>query len=175
MRYLIQGGVLGGIVLFIWSAISWMALPFHNQNLKSFSNEILVESALKASLDKDQGGIYILPNPHKNEAAKKETGLFAFVAVSPQGWGNMGLRMLIAFLFNVLGAAVVTGLLLKTGGMKYWGRVGFTVLFALAAGVVCRLPEWNWWGFSAGFVLMEFMDLLVGWFLAGLVIAKVTK
>jgi hypothetical protein len=185
MRYLIQGGVLGGIVLFIWSAISWMALPFHDQHLKGFTNETLVESALMASLEKEAGGVYILPNPmspahltaEANQRAqqKMQSGPFALVVMNPKGGGSMPQNMALALVIQILGAALVTGLLLKTGGMKYWGRVGFVVLFGIAAGVVCWLPQWNWWGFSAGFVLTELMDLLVGWFLAGLVIAKVTK
>ena len=170
MRAVILGGLFGGLILFLWSALSWMVLPLHAQTLHSFKNETLVESALMASLDNDQGGVYMLPNPHG-----KKNGPFALVIVNPKGWGEMGVHMLIGFLTQVLGAMLVTGLLLKTGGMKYWGRVWFVVMFALTAGVIGHLPQWNWWGYSSGFILAEFVDLFAGWFLAGLVIAKVTK
>lgn len=152
-----------------------MVLPFHSQTLLSFKNETLVESALMASLDKGQGGIYLLPKPHSKESEQSNARPFAFVAMSPNGWGSMGTQMAVSFLLQVLGAALVTGLLLKTAGMSYWGRVLFVVIFALAVGVIAELPQWNWWRFSLAFVGAEIFDLVIGWFLAGLVIAKVTK
>jgi hypothetical protein len=185
MKLMLKGGVVGGLVLFIWSALSWMALPIHEQTFHGFSNETLVESALMASLDKGQAGVYILPNPkgpaNQTEDAQKQAmekshkGPFAFIVMTPKGWGSMGLHMLVGFLINFLSAALVTGLLLKTGGMKYWGRVWFVVLFAVTAGVICHLPEWNWWGFSARFIGAQFLDLIAGWLLAGLAIARITK
>lgn len=187
MKIVIQGGLIGGLILFLWSALSWVVLPFHEKTLQSFQNEMLVESALMASLDHDQGGVYILPSmkgAHSGsgtEEAKKQArekaakGPFVFAVISPKGWGSMPLHSLIGFLTQALGAALVTGLLLKTGGMKYWGRVGFVVMFAFAVGVIGHLPHWNWWGFPMGFTLAEFLDLLIGWFLAGLAIAKVTQ
>jgi hypothetical protein len=185
MKLVIQGGVLGGFILFLWSIISWMVLPFHSSNLRAFQNETLVESALMASLDNGKGGVYILPNPkgpfYKTKESKKQAqlkmqhGPSAFIVMNPQGGGSMPKDMILAFLLNVLSAMLVTGLLFKTAGMSYWGRVGFVVLVAVTAGVIVHLPEWNWWGFTLGFIGAEFIDLIAGWFLAGLVIAKVTK
>lgn len=185
MKSVIQGGLLGGIIVFAWSALSWMALPFHNQNLRAFQNETLVESALMASLDNGKGGVYILPNPmgpyYKTEEAKRQAhlkmqhGPSAFIIMNPQGGGPMIQNMAVGLAINILSAALVTGLLLKTAGMSYWGRVGFIVLLAVTTGVIAHFPECNWWGFTLGFIGAEFIDLLVGWFLAGLVIAKVTK
>jgi len=34
-----------------------------------------------------------------------------------------------------------------------------------------HLDEWNWWGFSNAYIAMQLGVLLIGWFLAGLVIA----
>lgn len=171
MKLILQGGLLGGLILFVWSAISWMALPFHASSMHSFQNETLVQSAVMASLDQNHGGVYMLPKDHKKSAGNPSM----LAVIRPQGCGPVGVSMLIGFLMQCLGAALATGLLLKTGGMNYWGRVGFILMFAMAVGVVAVLPGWNWWGFSAAFIAVEFMDLFIGWFLAGLVIAKITK
>jgi hypothetical protein len=45
-------------------------------------------------------------------------------------------------------------------------------LFGLTAGVVCFLPYWNWFDFSTAYTAASIVDLAIGWFLAGLVIAK---
>jgi hypothetical protein len=68
----------------------------------------------------------------------------------------------------------VTWLLLQTANLSYRRRVGFVVVVALAAGVVAHVPFWIWWKFSTSFTLVEFADLIIGWGLAGLLIAKVT-
>ena len=66
-------------------------------------------------------------------------------------------------------------LLCKTTGLSYFGRVGFVVVFALAAGFVTHVPYWNWFYFNSQFTLVQITDLLVGWFLAGLAMAGVCK
>jgi hypothetical protein len=58
---------------------------------------------------------------------------------------------------------------------SYWHRVGFLVVVAVTAGVICHVSDWNWWGFSAGYTAVAFADLIIGWTLAGMVIAKVTS
>jgi hypothetical protein len=38
---------------------------------------------------------------------------------------------------------------------------------------VTHVPYWNWWSFPEEYTLVAMADLAVGWFLAGLVIARV--
>jgi hypothetical protein len=49
----------------------------------------------------------------------------------------------------------------------------FIVTAALAVGVIAVLPNWVWWHFSTRWTLVTMTDIVVGWLLAGLVIAKV--
>jgi hypothetical protein len=97
-----------------------------------------------------------------------------FASVSLGGTRDMGQAMLLTVMSNILAAALATWLLLQTASLSYWCRVGFVVVVALTTGVVAHVPYWTWWKFSTSFTLVEFADLLVGWGLAGLVIAKVT-
>ena len=34
------------------------------------------------------------------------------------------------------------------------------------------LPNWSWWGFGNGFIAVNIADTLIGWTLAGFVLAK---
>ena len=174
----ILGSLVGGIILFGWSAFSWTVLPWHNATFEKFTQEYVVEVVLASNAPKK--GIYLVPAPHKGTQEeqqkaheKMEKGSFAFVVMNPKGWGPMPPHLLIGLLTQILGAGLVTGLLRMTAKLGYWEKVGFTLVFAVAAGVVCHLPNWNWWGFSEGFTLLAFADLLIGWFLAGLALSKI--
>jgi hypothetical protein len=72
-------------------------------------------------------------------------------------------------------AIFVAWMLLKTKGLSYAGRVSFVVIFALAASIVTDIPYWNWFGFDLQYTLVTVADLLIGWFFAGLVLAKLCK
>nr|MBI3614030.1 hypothetical protein [Nitrospirota bacterium] len=185
-KSLILGGLLGGLVLFFWGAFSYMVLPWHSMALEKFTDEAVVAQALTANASRS--GMYILPNPHQHEpgttAAQQQaveegakrrmmSGPFLFAAVSLDGTRDMGRALLLNVLSDILAAALVTWLLLQTAHVSYRRRVGFVVVMALTTGLVAHVPSWIWWKFSTSFTLVEFADLLIGWGLAGLVIAKV--
>ena len=182
MKSILAGGILGGIALFAWCTVSWMFLPWHNATFRKFDQERVVEVVLQTNAP--QKGIYLLPSPATGTPEEQKTtheraakGPFAFVVMSPNGWGPMPFHIATGLLTQILGAGLVTGLLVlvKKPKAAFVEKFSFVVLFALAAGVVCHLPFWNWWGFSIGFTLLSLADLLIGWSLAGLVIAKVTS
>ncbi|MBI1870630.1 MAG: hypothetical protein HYS07_05470 [Chlamydiae bacterium] len=182
------GGVLGGVVLFIWGMISWMVLPWHNSTMASFTNEAAVETALMANAP--QQGIYVLPGCNhidtslsaeekkalqKKNYEKMEKGPFAFVVMNPQGTGTMARSMGRGLAIQILAALLMSCLVFRVGAERFSCRVGLVVMVALIAGIVCELPSWNWWGFPLPYTLVSMADLLIGWFLAGLVIAKVVN
>ncbi len=186
LKSLVLGSLLGGLVLFIWGAVSWMVLPWHMATLKKFKDEGAVAQVFVANAP--ESGEYILPNAHQHESglpdaqrkAAEESamtrmmqGPFMFSSISLRGTKNMGTSMGIGMANQILAALLATGLLLKTAGLTFGGRVGFVMTLGLLAGVVINLQHWNWWQFSTAYTAVAFGDLLIGWFLAGLVIAKV--
>lgn len=180
------GGLLGGLVLFLWGAVSWMVLPWHLMTLEKFTDEAAVAGIL--TLTAPRAGVYILPNPHKHEPgltpeqrklAEEEghrrmmQGPFMFASVSLSGARDLKSALVTSLLGSTLAALLATWLLLKTSGLSYLGRAGFLVLVALTAAVIDYLPNWTWWTFSTSYTAVAFADLLIGWLLAGLVMAKV--
>ncbi len=181
------GGILGGLVLFVWGMISYMVLPWHTVVLNKFTDEATVAQALTANAP--MSGMYILPNPHKHEPGMTETqrqaaeddgmkrmmnGPFTFASVALYGARDMGRALFLTVLGNIVSAELVMWLLLQTTSLTYWGRVGFVVVLALATTMIAYFPYWIWWSFSTSFTLVEFADHLIGWFLVGLTLAKVT-
>jgi hypothetical protein len=72
-------------------------------------------------------------------------------------------------------ALIATFLLLKTCGLSYGQRVVFVVLIGVLIFVGGKVDEWIWWSFSTTYLAMEFGAIVIGWILAGLVIAKFAK
>ena len=160
-------------VVFVWQGISHMALPWFHDSLNKFENEAAMVEAFKANSKVD--GIYHLPQADmKDEAAMKqmETGVSVFVAVKLNGRGGMAQSLVHQFIYNLLGALFVTFLLTKLSHSGTGCRVGVTVFFSLFAIVTAILPNWSWWAFSNSFTGFMVFDHLVGWTLAGFVLAK---
>jgi methylmalonyl-CoA mutase N-terminal domain/subunit len=88
---------------------------------------------------------------------------------------NMTSAIITGLITQILTAFLVTWLLCKTKGLTYWGRVRFTLVFALAAAILSEIPYWNWFGFSLSFTLVQIADVIIAWFFAALAMAKVVE
>jgi hypothetical protein len=174
-KSLIKGSLLGGLVLFVWSSLSWTVIPWHEATLNKFiSDEGITKAILEAAPEK---GIYYLPSQGSEEELwkKMETGPVAFLAIRP-GEQNLGMGSLmgIQFVIQIMAAFLLTWMLLQTrADMSYMKRVLFVAVAAFMAGIMVHLPNWNWWEFSASYTAVNIIDLFVSGLFAGFVIAKV--
>jgi hypothetical protein len=187
LKSLALGTVLGGIVAFIWSSVSWEVLPWHEQGIYSFQNDEEV-SAVIASHTAESGN-YILPGRPPMEGmtaeqrkaaettliARMEKGPIMFAAIRRGGFGSFAAGLIKQFLILTAGAFLLTWLVLQTSGLGYVQRVIFLAVVGLAASVVSDLPNWNWWGFSGRYTAVMVADSTLTWLFAGLAIAKVAK
>jgi predicted small secreted protein len=181
----LKAAIIGGLIVFIWGMFSWMVFPWHQSCLKKFTNESDVADAIKDNAP--VAGVYVLPNTFaykegtsEHEMSKgikmMENGPFMFATVRPHGVGAMSLKpFILSLIIQIIGAFIVTWMVMQTKGLSYKKQVGFITLFGLGVGVLSQLPDWNWWGFSGAYVLTYMADLIISWFLAGLGIAKVLK
>ncbi len=183
-KSLLQASLIAGLVVFIWGIFSWMVLPFHKCCMHKFKDECKVASVIRENAP--VGGMYVLPNTmgYNENASPAEmrksmemmdTGPFMFAAVAPRMERSMGVAFAISYVTQVLGALIVTFLLSRTRGLKFWDKVKFVMLFGLGAGILGLLPAWNWVAFSAGYVGLGILELVISWFFAGLVLAKMVK
>jgi hypothetical protein len=184
---LMLGGLLGGLVAFAWGAFSWSVLPFHNRTLLQFKDEPTVSRVIAEQAP--VSGVYGVPSPDIDRpgmsrkerkaamdslTARSLRGPNAFMAVQLGSLTPIGVLMGRGLAISILGALLITWIVLQTGAIGFVGRVRVVATAALVAGVLGELPNWNWWGFSNGYTIATLADLVIGWFLAGLVIARVT-
>jgi hypothetical protein len=179
------GSILGAIVLFVWSAIAWMLIPWPGEPLRTFSNEDAVTQAITANAP--QSGVYLLPYMPKRTpgmtdqqyaAATKAMeeriarGPVVFTSVRLEPFGSMAKPLVIQFFTQLVVALLATFLLMQTCGLSYKSRVIFVTAIGVIIFVGGHVDEWTWWSFSNAYMLMQFGALVIGWFLASLVMAK---
>ncbi|CCB88600.1 hypothetical protein [Simkania negevensis] len=189
MGRIIFGGILGGIIAFVWSFVSWMVLPWHEWTLQSFSNEEFVSWVIKENVKKD--GVYIIPHKGSSKTAltpselkdkvdpdksKTKEGPFIYAQIKRKGIDYTSPKQyIISFLTQFVGASLISFLLLKAAESSYMGRLLFVTTMGLIIGVLGSIPNWNWFGGGNLFLLISVADLVITWFLAGLLMAAVVK
>ncbi|MEE9450979.1 MAG: hypothetical protein V3V72_13100 [Ignavibacteriaceae bacterium] len=180
MNKLIVPSLITAVVVFIWIFISWTLLPWHNVDIKSIKDQVLLEQ-MKESLT--EPGIYLYPGETEDEsdAAMQEWSdqykagpLVHFMVYNPEGteW-NMVMPLIKSFVINFIAAFIAGVLLMMTLAQNpsFWRRVIFVMLLGMFAAFVGPFIEWNWWSFPTGYSMIIAIDLCVTWFIAGLVLA----
>lgn len=187
IRSLVLGTILGGLVAFLWSSVSWEVIGWHEKTLTTFQNEDDVSAVIASHIT--QSGTYLLPagpsqagmTSEQKKAAqnvqmqKMQKGPVMFAAIRRDGFGSFTRGLVAQVLIQMAGALLLTWLLLQTSGLSYTRRVAFLAVAGLAASVIADLPNWNWWGVSGAYTAVNLIDYTITWLLAGLVIAKVAK
>lgn len=160
--------LVAGIVLFVWGFLSWAVLPWHMMVANQFTDEAAVSGVLKANTPR--AGVYFLPFSEQDHGPDQ---VGAFANVLPHGTEmNMGKQMAIGLITHIVSAFLVLTLLSMTAGLGYWAKIGFFATVGLTIGFASHATYWNWFGFSTAYVSVTIADILIGWILAGLVVAK---
>jgi hypothetical protein len=184
---ILLAGILGGIVMFIWTSIAHMALPLGEAGIREVANESAVLSALQSNIG-DQTGLYIFPGPgveknatrqEKNEAMKhmaekmatNPSGILMYHA--PGRPFTIGKWLGIEFGTELLEAILVAFLLVQTRIVSFSCRVGFVLVAGILAAITTNVSYWNWYGFPCVYTASYMFIQIVGFLLVGVVAALV--
>jgi hypothetical protein len=187
VKRILLAGLAGGIVVFIWGAIAHMAL-----DIGSISMKVAPEAAQQRILSSmgdtlDSAGVYMMPMLQEAEWQDKERVAaasadapnrpYAFVVYHPQGVDFMARfpRLLAVQALTVILAALLAAWLVSLTTLGYGGRVAVVTSLGVFAWLVVEVPMWNWYRFPLDYTLACLLEQVVGWLLAGLVIAWVVK
>src|SRR5215475_2628064 len=180
MKKVLLPGILGGLLVFIWSAIAHIVLPIGQMGLKTIpNNEDAVLTAMKSNIQ--QPGLYFMPGydmsrkPTEAEQtafmAKYEAGPTAFLVYHPTGEKAMSPGQLIRqALFNIL-CGLIAAFIISSTVASLATRGVMVALMGLFAWVEVSLPYWNWYRFPADFTFGAGLDTVIGWLLGGFLIA----
>ena len=182
---ILMAGILGGIVMFIWTSIAHMALPLGEAGLGEIPNESAVLSAMQSNIG-DQTGLYIFPGPGLGKNATRQEKQEAMkhmgekIATNPSGIlmyhppGRplvLGKLLGIEFVTELLEAILVVFLLAQTRIASFAGRVGFVLVAGILAAIATNVSYWNWYGFPCVYTASYMFIQIVGFFLVGIVAA----
>jgi hypothetical protein len=179
MRIIIAG-LLGGLVIFIWGAISHMALPLGEVGMAESKNEDAVLSVLKENMPKP--GVYILPGLSSAQMsdekavaayqAKSVVQPHAFIVYQSQGRDStqMNQNLLHEYICNTI-AALFAAVILALGTFTFAKRVLLSIGLGIFSWITVSAPYWNWYRFPQDFSLANLAMLVSAWFLAGLAMA----
>jgi hypothetical protein len=87
---------------------------------------------------------------------------------------NMAGSVLKALLMKFIGACIVTWLLLKTK-LNFKQSVGFITVIGFLIAFMGKMPDVIWFQFPGKFAFLCILEGVIGWFFAGLAIAKLAK
>ena len=187
-KRIILGGLLGGVVMFIWGAVSHMVLGLHESAVKSLpvAAEPAVLTALKAGVDKP--GVYLYPGmedekhptpeQQKQWEDKYRAGPAGILVYQPQGGEFAMPKRLLKQVGSDIAVALLAALLLSTASVSlrcYRARSLFVTALGLLPWLALSFPYWNWYGFPANFTMVELLDRLLTFFCGGLVLAGIVK
>lgn len=184
IKQLLSGTVIGAFTAFIWGAISWAVLPWHNVDMLPLTSDYELKKQLKENAK--EPGVYLLPkfdtaNSHKqeiqeewyNDAAK---GPYAFMVIHPEGKDfNMESKLAVQFVNLLFVSLIMSFLLLKLSDTSVFKRAGSTTLMIFMGAFVAHIQYWNWWGFPLTYTLINIADLAFTWFLAAMAILQTWK
>jgi hypothetical protein len=116
--------------------------------------------------------MYIWPNGNDTKTVDgKAKDIVYFIAKNDVSFYNPAKFMPVEVLTQVVIWFIMTYLLLLTNFAKHSQRVKFILIVGVLVGFAFFIPMWNWWGFSTEYVLARWLNMLVGWFLAGTAIS----
>jgi hypothetical protein len=180
MKKVAIGALAGGVVMFIWGAFSHMVLPIGKMGLKSLPSEDAVMQALRSAIPED--GLYFFPGldlskdptPEEQSAweSRYRSGPAGLLLFHPQGGAPLEPTQLLTELFSNVLAAAVAAFVASLLAASYGRRAMAIALLGLFAWLSISASHWNWYGFPGDFIFAEGVDQVVGWLLAGLVIAR---
>ena len=180
---LVVAGIVGGIVLFTWGAMSHVVLGLGSAGVKSIPNEDIVLAALRANIDAP--GFYFFPGVDMKAKGSKEeqaarmkaweeklrAGPTGILVYQPTGNEAMEVKRLLIELLSNIAAALIAAFLLSHMIGGYGLRVVAVTLLGVLASVTIDVSYWNWYRFPGNYMAFTFLDQLIAWFLAGLVMA----
>ena len=180
MRVLVAA-IFGGIIMFIWGAIAHMALGLGNPGIHQPVHEDVVLSSLHEGLGPTPG-VYILPSFDPKQwsdqaartayAQKSRTSPYAWVVYLPQGddMTDMHRQLPRQWASDTL-ASLALAFIMGLGVFGFGKRLGIAAAAAVFAWLSTLVPYWNWYRFPDALTWAALVTQLIGWLLAGAVMA----
>lgn len=173
---------IGALILFIWNALSWMALPFHSNTLNNIPETSIDSQLLQESLPKD--GVYHYPGLPETQSSESMQAIEKKLKEGPRitlmvfKKGDTELfeakTFAVSLLLNLL---TVTVLFIVVNQMKEKSLKKIlltTTSMGLIIGLASDFPQMNWYMFPLDYTIVNVFDHIISFFLVGLLFSFYT-
>jgi hypothetical protein len=184
MGRLLIAGLLGGIAMFIWTSMAHTALPLGQMGVQEIPNDAAVIATLQGALG-DKDGLYLFPGSGaggkaedaaarktmEERTAKEASGLLVY---HPPGRDTaMGPYIGRELALEIVQTLILAWLVSTLAVSSFGGRT----LAAVAVGAVVAIgtngSNLIWYGYPPAFTHAAIIMQLVGYAVAGAVIAAI--
>lgn len=180
---IILGGILGGLVMFVWGNVSWLLLPWHMATMSSLENEGEFMQQLRPMVEERE--VYYFPamplkwedEEYDNFARTHRDGPVGMLIVAPGGDPMPNSMFAVGFLTNLACATMLSVLLAFAAPNLplYQSRVAFCAVAGVLAGSIAYIPLWNWMHHAGAYCLVNGADIALACAFSGLVVAAIVK
>lgn len=169
MRVLIAG-VAAGLAMFVWSAIANTATPLGTLGISKSAQEGEVLTDLGRALGR-QGALYVLPSVAMSGKAPAGPSAFLVYHGPAYDFSLTPPKLAGELLVEVIAAVIAAWLLGLTRLSSFAGRAGFVTVLGLLAAGMTNASNALWFGFPLAYVLGYAAMQMIGFVIAGVVIA----
>ena len=189
MKRILLAAILGGLILFVWMFVAHEFLGLGEMGVGEIPNEAVVLSAMRGAIP--EAGFYIFPGfglgpkPTGEQRKAAMPGYMKKYEQSPHGIlvyhppsgpFRLGTSLGREFGLNVLQALLAACLLsCAASGRSYAARVGLVAVAGVLAAISTNVEYWNWYEFPGNYTAAYMTTQILGFALAGLVIAAFVK
>jgi hypothetical protein len=187
MYRILLSGLLGGLALFAWEFVAHDLTPLGTAGMGRLDNEDSIRATFKESVS--HPGLYYFPAPvlapGMNSAQQQDamTKAAQLARTGPTGLllvhGAQEMitprQLITQFVLDVLSMLIVAFLLARLPATGFFNRVLFVTVLAFLPGLRTLLPMWNWYGFPTAYTVAQIGIDIVGFFAAGLILAKLVQ
>lgn len=191
-KKIILGGIVAGVLIFIWSSLAHTVLPIGAMGISTTANEDAVLATLRANLSGP--GFYFIPGHQimqmeqasgsdrqrlmNDWQTKYGGGPWATIVYHPSGASLMEPRQLVGEFLSDLVAGLILAfalLMAATRVRSFIGRVFFVLLLGLLPWIIVDFSNWNWYGLPFKYEIGQLLDQGIGAALAGVALAWIYR
>lgn len=166
--------LVGAIILFVYQAMSWMALGIHNDSFKYTENQAAIMECLNENLDEE--AMYFLPyfdmktTSHEDQQKMHEANLgkpWAMITYHEAMSNDMGRKAGMGFVSCFLICLIISMVLINISTAGFAMRMFLVLSLGLLVMLGGPLYQANWFYTPSHNLSGELIDIFLGYLLAG--------
>jgi hypothetical protein len=174
MKKWIVGSLVGGLIVFIWGASSWMFLGIHDGEMKYTPAQDQIMAVLQSNLQED--GSYYIPGARPDLSQKEKQELMKSMGGKPWAWIHFGKSkntdmvgsMVRGFILDIILVVLLISILVRGGLPRYWAIVSGAIAVGLFSFLWGPYNYYNWFSLSWTSIQGQLIDAVAAWGLCGL-------